>query len=103
MATMKHLILLAPLVLAACGTTNAQLVQHAWAHDDAVCTARGYDTNSDGYVRCMRNLGSRVGYNLTKLEDGQLAFVIPPLGPISQSPVWQPAASPPPPNNFVAK
>lgn len=99
---MKHLILLAPLVLAACGTTNAQMAQNARAHDDAVCTARGYDTNSDGYVRCMRKLGGRVGYQLAKSDDGQLAFVMPGPGPIYQPPVWQPAASPPP-NSYVAK
>jgi len=100
---MKHLILLAPMILAACGTTNAQLAKNAWVHDDAVCTTRGYETNSDGYVRCMRKLGARVGYQLAKSDDGELAFVIPALGPISQPPVWQPAASAPPPSSFITK
>jgi hypothetical protein len=95
---MRHLILLAPFLLLGCGTTNAQLAEHALAHDHAVCTARGYDTDSDDYVRCMRNLGGRVGYQLAKVDDGSLRFVIPGPGPFFQAPVWQPSAPPPPPS-----
>lgn len=100
---MKHLILLAPIMLAACGTTNGQLAKDAWVHDDAICTAHGYETDINGYVRCMRKLGARVGYQLAKSDDGQLAFVMPGPGPIYQPPVWQPAAAAPPPSSFVAK
>ncbi|HEX4505242.1 MAG TPA: hypothetical protein VH722_05885 [Alphaproteobacteria bacterium] len=91
---MRHFILLAPFLLAACGTNNAQLSQNALAHDSAVCEARGYAANSDDYVLCMRHLGGRVGYQLAKADDGSLAFVIP-KGQISQTPAWQPSVQPP--------
>jgi hypothetical protein len=96
---MRHFILLAPLLLTACGTTNAQLAQNALAHDQAACAARGYDANSDEYLRCMRKLGSRVGYQVAKSQDGSLAFLIPGPGPISEPPLWQPSVVPPPPNS----
>jgi hypothetical protein len=96
---MKHFILLAPFLMAACGTNNAQLAQNALAHDNAVCADRGYAAGSDNYVRCMRHLGGRVGYQLAKADDGTLAFVIPGPGPISEPPLWQPSVAPPPPNS----
>src|SRR5271156_5466644 len=96
---MRHFILLAPLLLTACGTNNAQLAQNDLAHDQAACEARGYAVDSDDYVRCMRHLGGRVGYQLAKADDGSLAFVIPGPGPIYQPPVGQPSVQPPPPNS----
>ena len=90
---------LAPFLLTACGTTNAQLAQDALAHDNAVCEARGYQANSDDYVRCMRGLGGRVGYQLAKADDGSLAFFIPGPGLISEPPLWQPSVAAPPPNS----
>jgi hypothetical protein len=95
---MRHFILLAPFLLTACGTTNAQLAQNALAHDNAVCAARGYEANSDEYLRCMRKLGTRVGYQVAKSQDGSLAFLIPAPGPISASPPWQPSVALPPPS-----
>ncbi len=82
---MRHFILLAPLLLTACGTNNEQLAQNALAHDQGTCEARGYVVDSDDYVRCMRHLGGRVGYQLAKADDGSLAFVIPGPGPITNA------------------
>ena len=77
---MRYLVFLMPFMLAACATSNAELAQNAFVHDDAVCTARGYDANSDYYVKCMRHLGARVGYQLGKSDGGALAFLISPAG-----------------------
>ena len=97
---MRRFILLAPLLLAACGTTNAQLAQNSFTHDGAVCEARGYDVDSDAYVTCMRKLGGRVGYQLAKLDDGSLVFHIPESGPGWDNHTWQPAPYIPPVNAY---
>ena len=80
---MNKLALLPLLILPACAPgENARLAQAALAHDQAACTERGNQPGTDAYLRCMRKLGHRDGYLLSKTDDNQLAFTLPNEGPL---------------------
>ncbi len=73
---MNKFALLPLLMLPACASPgeNSRLMQAALDHDQAACIARGDQPGTDAYLRCMVNLGHRLGYLVARGDDGHVVF-----------------------------